>query len=327
MYLAILYAASKLVKYLDPGQTKRSQQMLKTKSLLKSLDIDTSKGLDLDEYELRVAGDLVNPRSLDMGFAEIGGLDEIKGALEELIILPLRRPDLFAGRLLSASKGILLYGPPGTGKTSLAKALAKHANVPLINLRPSSIMDKWLGESQKMVRATFSLAEKLEPCIIFIDEIDAFFRTRSGGDHEAMLQVKSEFMTLLDGLTTSSNRVVVVGATNRPSDVDKAVLRRLPRHFLVDLPGPAQREAILRLLLRDEAASLDYAALAQLTEGLSGSDLRELCRSAALRTVSDFVRAERSGTAGPSLRPLTLDDFLAVKAHIHTTARNLGNFN
>jgi SpoVK/Ycf46/Vps4 family AAA+-type ATPase len=153
---------------------------------------------------------------LSTSFDDIGGLDSIIHSLQETIIYPLMYPDIYSGisGILGPPKGVLLYGPPGCGKTMLAKALAKEAGAVFINLRVSTLGDKWFGESQKLVNAVFTLAEKVQPCIIFIDEIDSFLRTRMSNDHEATSQMKAEFMTLWDGLVSAnSSRIIILGFT------------------------------------------------------------------------------------------------------------------
>nr|GMD07457.1 ATPase family AAA domain-containing protein 1-like isoform X1 [Ipomoea batatas] len=150
-----------------------------------------------------IACDVVNPADMDVEFDSIGGLDGIKEALFELAILPLKRPELFAhGKLLRPVRGVLLYGPPGTGKTMLAKAIAKESGAVFINVRVSNLMSKWFGDAQKLVAAVFSLAYKLQPAIIFIDEVDSFLGQRSGTENEALTIMKTEFMALWDGFTT-----------------------------------------------------------------------------------------------------------------------------
>nr|CAD1835601.1 unnamed protein product [Ananas comosus var. bracteatus] len=134
-----------------------------------------------------IACDVINPDPIDVEFDSIGGLEHVKQVLFELVILPLRRPKLFAhGKLLSPQKGVLLYGPPGTGKTMIAKAIAKESGAVFINVRISNLMSKWFGDAQKLVAAVFSLAYKLQPAIIFIDEVDSFLGQRRTTDHEAM---------------------------------------------------------------------------------------------------------------------------------------------
>jgi SpoVK/Ycf46/Vps4 family AAA+-type ATPase len=171
--------------------------------------------------------------------------------LRESVIYPLCYPELFtsASGLLGAPPGVLLYGPPGCGKTMMAKALAKESNATFINLHISTLTDKYYGESNKLAAAVFSLARKLQPAIVFIDEIDSFLRERRSNDHETTGMMKAEFMSLWDGLTTGEDRrIVILGATNRPNDIDSAILRRMPKRFAVRLPTEAQRRSILELV-------------------------------------------------------------------------------
>lgn len=148
-------------------------------------------------------------------------------------MLPLRRPDLFKG-LLKPCRGILLFGPPGTGKTMLAKAIANEAGASFINVSMSTITSKWFGEDEKNVRALFTLAAKVSPTIIFVDEVDSMLGQRTRvGEHEAMRKIKNEFMTHWDGLLTKpGEKILVLGATNRPFDLDEAIIRRFERRFV-----------------------------------------------------------------------------------------------
>jgi len=219
---------------------------------------------------------------------------------------------------------VLLYGPPGTGKTMIAKALAKESNACFINVRAASLQSKWFGDAQKLVTAVFTLAWKIQPCIIFIDEIDSFLGTRKSSEHEAVTSMKTEFMALWDGfLTDAQARVLVLAATNRPWDIDEAILRRLPRAYEVPLPDAAQRRRILSVLLRGEDvdgsvwAPGALEALAAQTGGYSGSDLQDLCKQAALLPIRDLLQAERAAEeAGleppPAPRPLRAADLLEV---------------
>lgn len=273
----------------------------------------------LSSYEKIMLAYLVPPEDIDVSFEDIGGLEMIVDDLRESVILPLVYPELFSqyGNLLAAPKGVLLYGPPGCGKTMLAKALAKESGSNFISIRMSTIMDKWFGESNKLVDALFSLAHKLEPCIIFIDEIDSFLRERSSTDHEVTATLKAEFMTLWDGLV-SSGRVLVLGATNRPNDIDSAFLRRLPKKFSVSLPNGEQRLRILQKLVSGVTIDFDLRKLVDITDGLSGSDLKELCRNAAVNSTREYIRQNVLSESGDllrtasniKLRPLSLQDFV-----------------
>lgn len=152
------------------------------------------EGLVLNEYENQVALEVVAPGDIPVGFDAIGGHDDIIDELKESIIYPLTMPHLYrhGGALLAAPSGVLLYGPPGCGKTMLAKAVARESGASFINLHISTLTEKWYGDSNKLVRAVFSLAQKLQPAIIFIDEMDAVLGTRMSGEHEASGMVKAE---------------------------------------------------------------------------------------------------------------------------------------
>lgn len=308
--------------------------------------------LSLDSYEATIAGDVVDPSRIETRFADVGGMDDVKAELYDLVVLPLLRPDLFrsASGLATPPRGVLLYGAPGTGKTMLARAVAAEGRAAFVNVRLSSIMDKWFGESNRLVAAVFSLAAKLAPSVVFVDELDTFLRQRGGGeDNNASATMKSEFLTLWDGLTTDPDTTVtVLGATNRPYDVDTAILRRLPRAFEIGLPDARGREQILRTVLRQQDLDEDCRrtflprlASDDLTKGYSGSDLKELCRAAAVEPVRELTRgAVRRAVSGagdvelrvrtdaidPRVRPLRESDFLAALRKVKRTGESARDF-
>ncbi|KAF7810386.1 ribosome biogenesis ATPase RIX7-like isoform X1 [Senna tora] len=253
-----------------------------------------------NEFEKRIRPEVIPANELSVTFTDIGALDEIKESLQELVMLPLRRPDLFTGGLLKPCRGILLFGPPGTGKTMLAKAIAKEAGASFINVSMSTITSKWFGEDEKNVRALFTLAAKVSPTIIFVDEVDSMLGQRTRvGEHEAMRKIKNEFMSHWDGLMTRpGERILVLAATNRPFDLDEAIIRRFERRIMVGLPAVENREKIMRTLLSKEKVDdqLDFKELATMTEGYSGSDLKNLCTTAAYRPVRELIQKERLKT-------------------------------
>lgn len=247
-----------------------------------------------NDYELMIASHIVVPSDIAVSWNDIAGLDSVVQELRESVVLPVRHRELFSqSKLWQAPKGVLLHGPPGCGKTLIAKATAKEAGMRFINLDVAILTDKWYGESQKLASAVFSLALKIQPCIVFIDEIDSFLRNRNSNDHEATAMMKTQFMMLWDGLSTNNEAtVIVMGATNRPQDLDKAILRRMPAQFHIGLPGPEQRLQILKLILNTEVVHdlVDFNRLAKITNGFSGSDLREMCRNASVLRMRQFMR-------------------------------------
>ncbi|CAL8178958.1 unnamed protein product [Prunus armeniaca] len=294
------------------------------KSIKKSLkDVVTG-----NEFEKKLLADVIPPSDIGVTFDDIGALENVKDTLKELVMLPLQRPELFSkGQLTKPCKGILLFGPPGTGKTMLAKAVATEAGANFINISMSSITSKWFGEGEKYVKAVFSLASKIAPSVVFVDEVDSMLgRRENPGEHEAMRKMKNEFMVNWDGLRTKDKeRVLVLAATNRPFDLDEAVIRRLPRRLMVNLPDAPNREKILRVILAKEdfEPDVDLEAVANMTDGYSGSDLKNLCVTAAHRPIREILEREKKERSlavvekrpqpelycSSDIRPLKMEDF------------------
>ena len=270
------------------------------------------------EFENAVQAEIMNT---DPGVVwdDVAGLVLAKQALQEAVILPMLRPDIFNG-IRAPSKGVLLYGPPGTGKTMLAKAVASESNATFFSISASSLTSKWVGESSKLVRALFNLANKRAPAVVFIDEIDSVLSARSSGEHNAGRQLKTEFLVQFDGARQEERKghVLFIGATNRPWDLDEAVIRRLAKRVYIPLPDESGRLEIFKSLMEGQncdISGLEWGNIVTATEGYSGSDLKELCHEAALGPIRGFGMRITEVEAS-ELPPVTVEDFRDAIQHI-----------
>ncbi|XP_053313942.1 katanin p60 ATPase-containing subunit A-like 2 [Spea bombifrons] len=269
---------------------------------------------------------------------DIIGLDSAKRLVKEAVVYPIRYPQLFTG-ILSPWKGLLLYGPPGTGKTLLAKAVATECNTTFFNISASTIVSKWRGDSEKLVRVLFELARYHAPSTIFLDELESVMSQRGagpGGEHEGSRRMKTELLVQMDGLSRSDDLVFVLAASNLPWELDYAMLRRLEKRILVDLPSKEARQAMIQHWLPPVSNSggvelrtdLDYSTLGDETEGYSGSDVKLVCKEAAMRPVRKIFDALENHQPDKDLPVIRLDtvttsDFLEVLAHTKPSAKSL----
>ncbi|KAF7825983.1 spastin [Senna tora] len=257
-------------------------------------------------------------RSPSVRWEDVAGLEKAKQALMEMVILPTKRRDLFTG-LRRPARGLLLFGPPGNGKTMLAKAVASESEATFFNVSAASLTSKWVGEGEKLVRTLFMVAISRQPSVIFIDEIDSIMSTRLANENDASRRLKSEFLIQFDGVTSNPNDIVIViGATNKPQELDDAVLRRLVKRIYIPLPDENVRRLLLKHKLKGQAFSLpsrDLERLVKETEGYSGSDLQALCEEAAMMPIrelgSDILRVEAN-----QVRGLRYEDFKNAMAVI-----------
>uniref|UniRef100_F6WM23 Proteasome 26S subunit, ATPase 6 n=2 Tax=Simiiformes TaxID=314293 RepID=F6WM23_CALJA len=237
----------------------------------------------------------------NVSYSEIGGLSEQIRELREVIELPLTNPELFQRVGIIPPKGCLLYGPPGTGKTLLARAVASQLDCNFLKVVSSSIVDKYIGESARLIREMFNYARDHQPCIIFMDEIDAIGGRRFSEGTSADREIQRTLMELLnqmDGFDTL-HRVKMIMATNRPDTLDPALLRpgRLDRKIHIDLPNEQARLDILKIHAGPitKHGEIDYEAIVKLSDGFNGADLRNVCTEAgmfAIRADHDFVVQE-----------------------------------
>ncbi|KAG5930504.1 hypothetical protein E4U60_007053 [Claviceps pazoutovae] len=264
----------------------------------------------------------------EVHWSDVAGLEIAKNALREAVVYPFLRPDLFMG-LREPARGMLLFGPPGTGKTMLARAVATESKSTFFSISASSLTSKYLGESEKLVRALFGLARSLAPSIIFVDEIDALLSQRSGsGEHEATRRIKTEFLIQWSDLQRAAagreitdrdrergdaNRVLVLAATNLPWEIDEAARRRFVRRQYIPLPEPHTRKVQLRTLLGEQKHGLsatDIENLVGMTDGFSGSDITALAKDAAMGPLRSLGEALLQMNMD-DIRPILLADFEA----------------
>ncbi|CAH8867171.1 unnamed protein product [Trichobilharzia szidati] len=290
---------------------------------------------------------------------DIIGLSSAKRLVKEAVVYPIKYPQLFAG-ILSPWKGLLLYGPPGTGKTLLAKAVATECKTTFFNISASTIVSKWRGDSEKLVRVLFELARFHAPSTIFLDELDSLMSQRGsvsgcstsgggggsgismGSEHEGSRRMKTELLMQMDGLAKSDDLVFLLAASNLPWELDHAMLRRLEKRILVDLPNKEARmrmfETFLPPVIGQESSNglqlkcfLDYELAAELTEGYSGSDIRLVCKEAAMRVVRKIFdilencASENLPQTHIHLDPITTDDVKAAIASTMPSARQLAD--
>uniref|UniRef100_A0A1A9WBM6 Spastin n=1 Tax=Glossina brevipalpis TaxID=37001 RepID=A0A1A9WBM6_9MUSC len=246
-------------------------------------------------------------------WSDIAGQDVAKQALQEMVILPSMRPELFTG-LRAPAKGLLLFGPPGNGKTLLARAVATECSAKFFNISAASLTSKYVGYGEKLVRALFSVAREMQPSIIFIDEVDSLLSERNSNEHEASRRLKTEFLIEFDGLpgNPDGDRIMVLAATNRPQELDEAALRRFTKRVYVSLPDLDTRELLLRKLLQKQGNPLESNALkglAKLTDGYSGSDLTALAKDAALEPIRGLNVEQIKNLDIGAVRPITENDF------------------
>jgi len=250
----------------------------------------------------------------DVGWDDVGALEEPKRILKEAVEWPLKYSDLFAYAKTKPPKGILLYGPPGTGKTLLAKAVAKESGVNFISVKGPEILSKWIGESEKGIREVFKKAKMASPCIVFFDELDSLTPVRgAGGGSQVTDRVISQFLTEMDGIEELKG-VVVLGATNRLDIIDPALLRTGRFDFLLEFPVPNEkaRLEIFKIHTRGKPLDkdIDFSTLAKVpTEGMVGSDIESICIKASMLAIREFLEKWKGLPAGKQDKKPAKKDF------------------
>ncbi|KAE9985858.1 hypothetical protein BLS_004538 [Venturia inaequalis] len=316
----------------DPAEKARQSRIdALMKKVPKGVDEAAAKQIF---NEIVVQGDEVH-------WDDIAGLDIAKDALKETVVYPFLRPDLFMG-LREPARGMLLFGPPGTGKTMLARAVATESKSTFFAISASSLTSKFLGESEKLVRALFGIAKAMAPSIIFVDEIDSLLSARGdSGEHEATRRIKTEFLIQWSDLARAAagreqsaqekergdaSRVLVLAATNLPWAIDEAARRRFVRRQYIPLPEDEVRKRQLKTLLGAQKHGLsgrDIEKLVALTDGFSGSDVTYLAKDAAmgpLRSLGDKLL----NMTMEDIRPIEMKDFMASLKTIRPSVSKQG---
>ena len=301
----------------------RAEEMFHTASQYESLGNTIKKGEAVAEmktispevYEGAIDSLIVSTKP-DISWEQIGGLPDVKRTIKEAIILPFIQDK---PPYIRSTRTILLYGPPGTGKTLLAKASSNTLNATFFEARLSTLLSKYFGESSKLVNALFTKARKLQPSVIFMDELDSVAGVRGTGMHEATRRVLGQILTEIEGFNTKKeDKVLIMGATNKPWDLDEAMISRFERKIYVPLPDERARKAIFKIHLEGAQLGFDVSELVSRTEGFSGRDIAHVCQEAINLMVREMnpdlteLTPQQLEKYSLRSRPLALDDFEAA---------------
>ncbi|XP_055544067.1 fidgetin-like protein 1 isoform X2 [Wyeomyia smithii] len=253
---------------------------------------------------------------------DIAGLEYAKTIIQEAVVWPILRPDIFTG-LRKPPRGILLFGPPGTGKTLIGKCIASQSKSTFFSISASSLTSKWIGDGEKMVRALFAVAAVHQPAVVFIDEIDSLLCQRSETEHESSRRLKTEFLIQLDGAATAEDdRILIVGATNRPQELDEAARRRMVKRLYIPLPELPARIQILSRLLANEKNSLtpeEVNEIGKLSEGFSGADMKVLCHEASMGPIRSIPFDQLGLIGKDDVRPVSYADFRTALGRVRAS--------
>jgi len=279
------------------------------------------EGVEPGEEEHELQSDIesmVIREKPDVHWEDVADLERAKQALRESIILPILRPDLFTGAR-EPWKGVLLFGPPGCGKTLVAKAVANEAGATFFNADAASLVSKWLGESERLVKQLFIAARESQPAIIFIDEVDALTAERGQDQVGGERRLKTQLLIEMDGMKTKkTDRIVVLGATNRPWDLDAGFRRRFERRVHVPVPTYEARVRLFEIHTRgiELAPDVEFKKLAETTEGFAGSDIALICREASLAPIRELDASGAIRNKEVKARSVMQQDFLESLKHI-----------
>ncbi|XP_015189509.1 PREDICTED: fidgetin-like protein 1 isoform X3 [Polistes dominula] len=277
-----------------------------------SADVEDERLKNIDPKLIELIKNEIMDLRTSVSWDDIAGLEYAKKMIQEVIVFPMLRPDIFTG-LRRPPRGILLFGPPGTGKTLIGRCIAVQSKSTFFSISASSLTSKWIGEGEKMVRALFAVARVNQPSVVFIDEIDSLLSQRSETEHESSRRLKTEFLVQLDGAATSEDdRILIVGATNRPQELDEAARRRLVKRLYIPLPELQARKQIIRNLLssvKHNVTEEDITDVAQQADGYSGADMKTLCTEASMGPIRCIPYNLLQEIPSDEIAPVTLQDF------------------
>ena len=282
-----------------------------------TIDAEVLASMAVSQEHFKYALGQSNPSSLretvvevpNISWADIGGLEDVKRELRELVQYPVEHPELFEKFGMAPPHGVLFYGPPGCGKTLLAKAVANECQANFISVKGPELLTMWFGESEANVREVFDKARGAAPCVLFFDELDSIAKARGGSSGDAGGagdRVMNQMLTEMDGVGAKKN-VFIIGATNRPDIIDTALMRpgRLDQLIFIPLPDYPSRLAVLKAALRKSPMSpdVDLEYLARATEKFTGADLSEICQRAAKLAIRESIEKQMQRDAARAAAP------------------------
>ena len=275
---------------------------------------NTNRGEQSDqnsELDQNIEASIVSENP-DITLNDVAGLEAVKRSLREAIVLPLKRPDLFTGSR-QPWRGILLHGPPGCGKTMIAKATAGDIDATFFNVSAATLVSKWMGESEKLVKRLYEVAKEKQPSIIFIDEVDSLTQSRNENENDAMRRVKTQLLASMEGLASKKeDRVVTIGATNVPWEIDSAFRRRFQRRIYVPLPDEEARKIIFQINSKgiELDKNINFKKLSSKTNEFTGSDIANICREAIMAPIRELDSSNLIDDSSVKARPVTQKDYL-----------------
>jgi len=306
---------AKILKSHLGGVSPRKIQQVERPSV-SGVDDSEASAVSSEEQELiDMISSTIVTESPKVNWDDIAGLENVKQAVREAIVLPIAKPELFKGARRPWS-GILLFGPPGCGKTLLAKAAATECKATFFSASSADLLSKWLGESEKLISSLFKVARLKAPSLIFMDEIDSVATKRGeGSESGGERRVKTQLLSEIQGLKSTYDKpLLVLGATNRPWDIDNAMLSRFEKRVHVPLPDMKARAGIFKIHtegVNTELTDEDYVELAVRTEGYSGRDIANVCREVIMLPIRelDMSGLLESSDEEVNVRDISLKDF------------------